>query len=113
MLHLIVREILEAQEDDHQVGILQRLEPRDLRIARGDEAGLGIDREEHAALEAVPLREDPRQRRQRFLGSVLVIARKQDDVLARTWTLAPLVDDEMGVLGSRDRGSEQQDGGEQ
>ena len=43
----------------------------------------GIGREEHAALEAVVLREDPRQRRQRLLRPVLVVAGQKDDVLAR------------------------------
>ena len=54
-----------------------------------DEAGLGVGREEDAALEAVVLREDPRQRRQRFLGAVLVIAGEKDDVLAVAGPLVP------------------------
>ena len=40
VLHLVVREILEAQEDDEEVGGLQRLEPGDVRAARLDEPGL-------------------------------------------------------------------------
>ena len=82
VLHLGVGKILEAQEDDQEVGGLERLEPGDVRAARLDEAGLRVGREEHAALEAVVLRQDPRQRRQRFLGAVLVVAGEEDDVLA-------------------------------
>ena len=70
----VVGKILEAQEDDQQVGRLQRLEPGDVRAAGLDEAGLRIGREEDAALEPVVLRQNPRQRRQRLLGAVLVVA---------------------------------------
>ena len=62
--------------------VLQRLEPRDVRAARLDEAGLRIGGEEHAALEAVVPREDARQRGQRLFRAVFVVAGEEDDVLA-------------------------------
>ena len=108
VLHLVVGKILEAQEDDEQVGRLQRLEPGDVRAAGLDEAGLRIGREEHAALEAVVLRENPRQRRQRFLRAVFMIAGEKHDVLAVAGTLVALVDDEVGILRRR-RSGEQRD----
>ena len=40
---------------------------------------------------------DPRQRRQRLLGAILVIAGQKDDVLAKAWALLTLINDEVGV----------------
>src|SRR6478672_535517 len=42
LLHLVVREILKPEEDNQEIGGLERLQPRDVRAARLDEAGLGI-----------------------------------------------------------------------
>ncbi len=70
----------------------------------------GIDGEEHAALEAVALREDARQGRQRFLRPVFVIAGDQHDVLAGARALDTLVDDQVRVgLGSQ-RAAEDENG---
>ena len=65
-----------------QVGRPQRLEARDVRAAGLDEPGLGIGREEHAALESVVLREDPRQRRAAILPNGTRGLREKHDVLA-------------------------------
>ena len=92
-----VGKVLEPQEDDHQVGGAQRLEPGDVGAARLDESGLRVGREEHAALESVVPGEDPRQRRQRFLGAVLVVAGEKDDVLAGARALRAFVDDEVRI----------------
>ena len=58
----------------------------------------GIGREEHAAGEAVVPRHDPRQRRQRLLAAVLVIAGEKDDVLAGAGALVALIDDQVWIL---------------
>jgi hypothetical protein len=48
VLHLAVRELLEAGGNDEQIGRLQRLEARDVRTAGFDEAGRGIRGDERA-----------------------------------------------------------------
>ena len=101
VLHLRVGEILEAEKDDQQVGRPQRLEPGDVRAARLDEPGLRVGGEEDAALEPVVPRQDPRQRRERFLGSILVIAGQKHEVLPAPRPPIALVDDEMRVLRGR------------
>ena len=52
--HLFLRKIAEAGRDKHQVGIGQRLEAGDVdAVVRIDDAALGVDREDHAAVETV------------------------------------------------------------
>ena len=89
VLHLLVREILEAEKDDHRSAVAQRVEPGDVRAARLDEAGFRVGGEEDTALEAVVPRKDSGQRRKRFLRSVFVVAGQPDDVLADAGPLPP------------------------
>ena len=52
--HLFLRKIAEAGRDKHQVGVGQRLEAGDVgAVVRIDDAALGVDREDHAAVETV------------------------------------------------------------
>ena len=115
VLHLIVRKILEPQEDHQQVGRLQGLESRDVRAARLDEAGLWIGRNEDTALESVVLREHPRQGRQRFFRAIFMVARQKHDVLTVAGALVALVHDDVWILGAGDggRGQERDEGEEE
>ena len=55
-----------------------------------DRAGLGIDREEHGAVETVPRGEDSREHRHGFLGAVFLVAGQENDPFpgARTGRVA-------------------------
>ena len=108
VLHFLVGEILEAQRDDQQVRGVERLEPRDVGTPRLDDTRLRVRRDEHAALEPVAFRQDSRERRKRFLGSILVVAGQKDDVLAVARTRVPFVSDEVRVLRGDARGHGQQ-----
>src|SRR5205823_146297 len=90
-LHLFGGQILEAREDDHEVGALQRLRSGNIRFAGLDGARLGVDAEKDRAFEAVMLREDARQRWQRLLRLVFVIAGDEDDMLALAGAAGALV----------------------
>ena len=91
VLHLVVGQVAEAGEDDHQVGRLERLQAGDVVVAVGvDRAVLGIDGEQDGAVEAVVLGQDLGQLRQRLLGAVLLVAADQDDVLALAGAVAAL-----------------------
>ena len=91
VLHLLVGQIAEAREDDHQVGRLERLQAGDVVVA-----GSGlivpslVDGEQHGALEAVMLGQDLGQLRQGLLGAIFLVAADQDDVLALAGAIAPL-----------------------
>jgi len=111
VLHLGVGEILEPEEDDQQVSRLERLEPGDVGAAGLDEAGLRVRREEHAALEPVMPRENPRQRGERLLGAVFVIAGQKHDVLPVAGALRSFINHEVRILRNcgrrKNQGSEQ------
>ena len=47
-----------------------------------DLAGLRVERKEHRAFEAMPLREDFAEHRQALLGAIFFVAGQKDDVLA-------------------------------
>ena len=81
--HLFVGQIAEAGADEHQVGVCQRLEAGDVAAVVGiDDAALRIDREHHAAVEAVMTREDAGKHWHCLLGAVLLVAGDQDDFFA-------------------------------
>ena len=83
VLHVRRRKLLEAQKHHREIRRVERLQAGHVRVARDDLAGILVDVEQHGAFEAVMLRENARERRQRFLRAILVIAREEDDVLAR------------------------------
>ncbi len=66
VLHLTDREILKAQEDNRQIGLVQRLHAWHVRVAGDDLSGLLVDVEQDRAAKTVVLREDARQFRQRL-----------------------------------------------
>jgi hypothetical protein len=83
VLHLLRREVLEAQEHDREVGGVQRFDARHVRLVAGDDlTRLGINAKEHRAFETLVLRQDTSQLRQRLLGAILMVIRHEDDVLA-------------------------------
>ena len=83
VLHLLVGQRAEPGEDDHQVGVVQGLQARDVVVGvRVDLAGLLVDGEEDGAGKPVALGQDVRQQRQAGLRPVLVGAGDEDDVLA-------------------------------
>ena len=54
VLHLFLRKIAEAGRDKHKVSIGQRLEAGDVdAVVRIDDAALGVDREDHTAVETM------------------------------------------------------------
>ena len=65
-LHLLFRQVLKTSEDDHQVGRLQRVHARDVRVAGNDFASPSVHTEQHGAFESVMPGEQPRQRGQRL-----------------------------------------------
>ena len=91
VLHLLLREVLKTQKDHREIRRIQGLHPRHVRVAGHDLTRGRVDIEQHGALEAVMLRENPRERRQRFLRAILVIAGEEDDVLAVSWASGSLV----------------------
>ena len=60
-LHLVIGQVAEAREDDHQVRRLQGLQPRDVVVAIGIDGAVLVDGEQHGAFEAVMFRQDLRQ----------------------------------------------------
>ena len=105
VLHLVVGQVAEAGEEDHQVGRLERLQAGDVVATVGVDRPVLVDREQHRALEAVMLREDLRQLRQRLLRAVLLVAADQHDVLPLAGPVAPGQSDP-AVIGPREAGQE-------
>ena len=108
VLHLFVREVLETQEDDHEVGRFQVRETRDPGAAGLDEAGLLVGGEEDAALEAVVLRQDPAERGKGLLAAVLVVTGDQHDVLALAGAGFALPDHSVGMRSKGELAGEDQ-----
>src|SRR5205807_2124141 len=94
MLHLLVRQIAEAREDNHQVGRVERLQAGDV-VANIwiNRAVPGVNGEEDRALVAMMPGEDPGQLRQSFLGAIFLIAADEDNVLTFTGTIEAVVGD--------------------
>ena len=99
---LLHRRRLEAQEHDREVRRRQRLHPGQVRRRRIDLARGRVDREQDGALEAVVQREDARERRQGLLGTVLVVAGQEDDVLAPAEARRALVHEGLGAQQRRE-----------
>jgi hypothetical protein len=60
VLHLDVGQIAESREQDHQVGRVEGFQSWDVvALIRIDGAILWVNREQHRAIEAVTLRENP------------------------------------------------------
>jgi hypothetical protein len=83
VLHVTVRQFAEANQHDHHIGRRQMLHSRNVRLhVRTHQAGRGIDREQHRALEAMVLCHHLRQHGQAFFRPVLLIAADKYDVPA-------------------------------
>ena len=83
VLHVLVGELPEPQEEDQHVRRVDGGQPRDVGlVVRVDDAGLWVLGEEHRAAETVTLRQDLRQHRQCLLGAVLLVTGNEDEVLA-------------------------------
>src|ERR1700722_19715868 len=83
MLHLIVRQVAKASQDHYQVGGVKRLQAGDIiQLLRVDCAILLVDGEQDRAAEAVVSRQNFRQLRQRFLGTVLFVSTDENDILS-------------------------------
>ncbi len=77
--HLVLRQVAPARLDEHQVGVVQMLEPRNVvDHMRVHDARFRIDGEQHCAAETVPRGEHPGQHRKPLFGAVLFIAGNQD-----------------------------------
>ena len=85
MFHLVIWEVEEAGEDDHEVGFLQGFEAFDIGGA-GFDFALFIDAEEDGAFEAVVLGEDACEGWACFLGAVFVVGCDEDDVFTFSWS---------------------------
>ena len=106
--HLLVGERAKPRGDHHHVRFPEGLEARDVvPLVRIDHAGLGVDRVEHRALEAVVLREDLRQLREGLLAAVLLVAAHEHDVLALARPLTAR-DRKPRIAAGRDGGHERQ-----
>ena len=89
VLHLFVGETAEAGQNDHEIGRFKILQAGNVAALVGiDLAGLGINGEQHRALEAMMLRQDLRQLRQGLFGAILFIATDQHNVFAGTRAVA-------------------------
>ena len=108
VLHLFLRKVLEAQEDDHEVGCFQGLEAGDIGASGLDEAGLLVGGEENAALEAVVFRQDPAEGGQGLFAAVFVITGDEDDVFALAGSGLALPDHTVGVFSEAVLGGEDQ-----
>ena len=93
--HLIVGEILEAGEDDHQICILQGLETGNVGLS-GFEFAVVVDSETDRAGEPVMLRENASEGWKSFLGAIFVITGNEDEVFALSHPLGSFVDDRFG-----------------
>ncbi len=80
LLHLVLGQVAEPGEEDHQVGVPERLEAWDVARAGVDRPVLA-DREQDGALKPVPPGEDLRELGQGLLGPILLVAGDEDDVL--------------------------------
>ena len=88
VLHLFVGQFPEAGENQHQVGRIERIETGNVGLVLGiDFAGLGVDREQHRAVEAVMRRQHLRHHGQRFFRAVFLVAADQYDVFAQARAL--------------------------
>ena len=97
--HLLVGQIAEPREDNHQVGRFEGLQAGNVVQVFGvDRAGGRIDGKQHGTLEPVPLGEDLAQLRQGFLGAILLVAGDQHDVLSLARPVVA-VEDDPGILG--------------
>ena len=108
VLHLLIRQIAEPQAEHREISRLQRLDPRRVIgqlvvVVRLDKPGLRINRKQHGAFEAMMLRENLRQLRQRLFRAVLVIPADEHDVLSLAGTVASLKD-QPRISGLRSRG---------
>ena len=100
--HLLRRQVPEPREDHHQVRVLQRLETGNVvGDGRVHLAVIAIDGEKHRAMKPMPLGENPRHGRHRFLGPILLIAGDEHDALAFAGTKPALVSEPLILGGER------------
>ena len=81
MFHLVGRPVLKASENYHEVGRDQFLDARDIVGTRLDYA-VGVDPEHYGAFEAMVFGQDAGEGRQSLLGTIFVVARDKDEMLA-------------------------------
>ena len=80
VLELVVRQHSKPGEHHHQIGIVKRLEPRNvLQVVRVDNA-IFVESVTHGDLEAVIVMENPGQHWHRFLAAILLVAGHEDDM---------------------------------
>jgi len=92
MFHLIVRQSSKPQAKNQKVGIVDRFHSRNVGlVVRFDRAAGRLDRKQHSALESVADRKNLAEHWHRLLAAVLVIARDQDDMLARAGSVFTLI----------------------
>ena len=109
VLHVAVRQFAEPRGDDHHVGGLQGLQAGDVvLVQRIDRPVRRVDGEQHGTLEAVVDGQDLAQHRQGFLGTVLLVAADQHDVLALARPFFPFVHDPRILGPSRQAAAERQ-----
>ena len=112
LLHLLVGQVAKPGGDHHQVSLPQGLEPRDIVPLVGADLARGrIDRVEHRAGEAVVLREDLRQLRERLFAAILLIAAHEHYLLALAGPVAPF-DDNPRVIRTGQTSDHEQDEGQ-
>jgi len=92
MDHLVVGEIEEAREDEHEFSVLESFEALDVGGA-GCDFALLVDSEENGRFEAVMFGKDAGEGGAGFLGPVFVIGGNKDDVLSLAGTGSALVGD--------------------
>jgi hypothetical protein len=101
VFHLFLRESLEPEENNGEIGGIKSFEARHVRVARNDFAAFGVDVEKHGAFESVMFGKDPCEGGQGFLGTVFVVTRHEYDVFAFAKAFGALVDE---WCGTRERG---------
>ena len=81
VFHLVIGEIEEAGEDDHEIGCLEGFETVDVG-GTGFDKPLLINSEANGGFETVVLGEDTGKSGAGFLGAILVVRGDEDDVLS-------------------------------
>ena len=105
VLHALGR-CTEPRKDDHQIGIIEFLQPRKIILIVGvDVALLRMQREQHGAVKAVMLAQNLGQHGHRFFRAVFLVAGNQHDFLAFARSVLSRELKQFGGRGISQRGS--------
>ena len=96
MLHVGIRQFAKAEGVHSEVGVGEQVQPRDVGLVVRVDDACRILREQHGAFETVALAQQLPEHWHRFLRSILLVARQENDVFAVGLPGGRFVDDPMG-----------------